>query len=86
MLQQEYDIKFIYIKGKDNILANTISRLHTIDIYKDPAELKSKHSPVLATQPESSKTTDKFQLLDTRASQQVLSITTKSLRRLQKAG
>ena len=29
MLLQEYDITFVHIKGKDNILADTISRLHT---------------------------------------------------------
>ena len=32
ILLQEYDIKFIHIKGKDNILADAISRLCTIDI------------------------------------------------------
>ena len=32
MLLQEYDIIFVCIKGKDNICANAISRLHTIDI------------------------------------------------------
>ena len=34
MLLQEYDITFIHIKGKDNILTDAISRLCTIDIYK----------------------------------------------------
>ena len=84
MLLQEYDIKFIHIKGKDNILADARSRLHTIDIYEDPAEVKLKHSPVLKGQPESSKTTDEVQLLDAGTTQQLLNITTKTLRRLQK--
>ena len=35
MLLQEYDITFAHIKGKDNILTEAISRLHTIDIYED---------------------------------------------------
>ena len=47
MLLQEYDIKFIHIKGKDNILADAKSRLCTIDIYDNPAEVKLKHLPVL---------------------------------------
>ena len=45
MLLQEYDIKFIHIKGKDNILADAISRLHTLDIYEDPAEVNGKIKP-----------------------------------------
>ena len=44
MLLQEYNITFVHIKGKDNILADTISRLHTIDIYKDPAEVRLQHT------------------------------------------
>ena len=58
MLLQVYDIKFIHIKGKYNILADTISRLCTIDIYEDPAEVKLKHPPVPTIQPESSMTAD----------------------------
>ena len=46
MFLQEYDMKFIHIKGKDNILADAISRLCTIDIYEDPTEVKLKQSPV----------------------------------------
>ena len=84
MLLQEYDIKFIHVKGRDNILADTISRLCTIDIYKDPAVVKSKDCLVLTTQPESSKTTDDVQLLDAGTAQQLLNITTKTLRRLLK--
>ena len=42
MMLQEYDIKFVHIKGKDNILADAISRLCTINIYEDPAEGKVK--------------------------------------------
>ena len=34
MLLQEYDITFVHIKGKDNILADAISRLHTVNIYE----------------------------------------------------
>ena len=46
MLLQESDIRFIHIKGKDSILADALSRLHTIDIYEDPTEAKLQHPPV----------------------------------------
>ena len=75
MLLQEYDIMFIHIKGKDNILANAISRLHTINIYEDPAEDRLQHSP----KAKSRKVTESMQLLDTRPAQQLLNITTKTL-------
>ena len=84
MLLQEYDITFIHIKGKDNILADTISRLHTINIYEDPAEDKLQHSPIVQNTAQSSKATDNIQLLDSRTAQQLLNITTKMLQNLQK--
>ena len=84
MLLQEYDIRFIHIKGKDNILADTISRPCTIDIYEDLAEVRLQHPPVSKSQPESSRITDIMQLLDTGTAQQLLNITTNTLRRLQK--
>ena len=81
MLLQEYDIKFIHIKGKDNFLADAISRLYTIDIYEDPAEVRLQHTPVPKIQPESSKVTDKVQIHHAGTAQQLLNITTKTLRR-----
>ena len=63
MLLQVYEIKFIHIKGKDNILADAISRLCTIDIYEDPAEVKLKPSPVPESQPESVKPQMKYNSL-----------------------
>ena len=50
MLLQEYDITFVHIRGKDNILADAISMLHTIDAYKNALESKQHHS--LGTQDE----------------------------------
>ena len=47
MLLQEYDITFAHIKGKDNILTDAISRLHTIDIYKRAIE--TQHSQTVKT-------------------------------------
>ena len=84
MLLQGYDIKFVHIKVKDIILADAMSRLHTTDIYEDPAEFRLQHPPVPKIQPESSKVTDKVQLLDAGTAQQLLNITTKTLRKLQK--
>ena len=45
MLLQEYDMTFVHIKGKDNILADAISRLRTLDIYEKTTE--SQHSPTI---------------------------------------
>ena len=43
MLLQEYDIRFVHKKGKDNILADAISRLQTIDIYEKTTETQNSH-------------------------------------------
>ena len=34
----DYNITFVHIKGKNNVLAHTISRLKTLSIYKEPLE------------------------------------------------
>ena len=86
MLLQEYDIKFIHIKGKDNILAGVISRLHTLDIYEDPTEDKVKPTSVHETLQTSSKVQDEIELTDIRIPQQFLNITTKSLKKITKTG
>ena len=44
MMLQEYGITFVHIKGKDSILANTISRLRTIDIYEKAIETEHSHT------------------------------------------
>ena len=43
MLLQEYDITFVHIKGKDNILADAISRLCTINIYETADDTDTSH-------------------------------------------
>ena len=48
MLLQEYDVTFVHIKGKDNILADAISRLHTIDIYEKAIETQHSHAIMTA--------------------------------------
>ena len=50
MLLQEYDITFVHLKGKDNILAYAISRICTIDIYKKAIETKDSHVVKIPTQ------------------------------------
>ena len=45
MLLQEYNITFVHIKGKDNILADSISKLCTLDIYEKTIE--TQHSPTI---------------------------------------
>ena len=47
MLLQEYNITFVHIKGKDNIFADAISRLCTLDIYERTVE--TQHSPTTKT-------------------------------------
>ena len=49
MLLQEYDITFVHIKGKDNILADAISRLHTVDIYEKVIETQHSHAVKTST-------------------------------------
>ena len=85
---QEYDIKFIHIKGKDNILADAISNLHTLDIYEDSAEVKGKAKPTSVPEKlhKSNKTQDEIELIDVRIPQHLLNITTKTLKRLYKTG
>ena len=82
MLLQEYNITFIHIRGKDNLLADAISWLHTINIYEDPAENKPLHSPTTQSTACPSKVTGDIQLLDSGTAQQLLSITTTMLQNL----
>ena len=49
MLLQEYDITFVHIKGKDNILADAISRLCTIDIYEKAIQTQHSHAAKTTT-------------------------------------
>ena len=83
MLLPECDIKFVHIKGKDNILADAISRLCTLDIYKDPAAAKGKSKPTSVPEnlQKSSKTQYEIKRIDVRIPQQLLNITTKTLKR-----
>ena len=35
---EDYNNAFVHIKGKNNVLADVISRLKTFNIYKEPLE------------------------------------------------
>ena len=83
MLLQEYDITFVHIKGKDNILADTISRLCTLDIYEKAIE--TKHSPAVktTTMPQEN-TTECIQHVDSAPLPQSLNMNSTTLHTLQK--
>ena len=38
MESADYDIKFVHIEGKHNILAGATSRLKMLNIYEEPLE------------------------------------------------
>ena len=38
----DYNLNFLHIKGQDNILADAISRLKTLDIYGANREIKDR--------------------------------------------
>ena len=83
MLLQEYDITFVHIKGKDNILANAISRLHTLDIYDKTIE--TQHSPTVKTTTTQHKgTIDVIQHIDSAPLLQSLNMNSTTVRMLQK--
>ena len=83
MLLQEYNITFVHIKGKDNILANAISRLHTLDIYEKTIE--TQHSPAIKTPTTQQEgTIDLIQNLDSTPSLQSLNMSSTTLSMLQK--
>ena len=76
MLLQEYDITFVHIRGNDNILADAISWLHTINVYDDAVENKQHHSLGTQNTAHSSRKAKNIQ--------QLLDISTTTLMNLQK--
>ena len=62
ILLQEYDITFAHIRGKDNILADAISRLCTINVYDDTVENKHHHSLVKQDTASSSRKAENIEL------------------------
>ena len=84
MLLEEYDITFVHIRGKDNILADAISRLCTINVYNDAVENKHHHSLVKQDTAHSSRKAKNIELLDSATPLQTLSVSNTTLRNLQK--
>ena len=84
MLLQEYDITFVHIRGKDNVLADTISRLCTINVYNDTVENKQHHSLDTQDTAHSSKEAENIQLFNSATPKQLLNVSTTTLRNLQK--
>ena len=83
MLLQEYDITFVHIKGKDNILANAISRLCTIDIYQKATETQHSHA-VKTADPQLDDTVEQIQHVDSSPLLQSLNMNSTTLHALQK--
>ena len=83
MLLQEYDITFVHIKGKDNILADAISRLCTLDIYEKTIEIQ--HSPAVKTTiMQQEGTIEHIQYIDSAPLPQSLNMNSATLNTLQK--
>ena len=83
MLLQEYDITFVHIKGKDNILADAISTLCTIDIYKKAIESQHSHA-VKTTNKQLDKTVEQIHHVDSSPLPQTLNMNSTTLSTLQK--
>ena len=83
MLLQEYVITSVHIKGKDNICADVISRLHTIDIYKKAIETQHSHA-VKTTTTQLYETVEQIQHVDSSPLPQSLNMNSITLCTLQK--
>ena len=83
MLLQEYDITFVHIRGKDNILTDTISSLHKIDIYEEAIE--TQRLPVTQTNiTQLDQKVDQIQHVDSSQSPQLLNMNSTTLCTLQR--
>ena len=79
MLLQEYDITFVHIRGKDNTLADAISRLCTINVYETALENKQHHSLGTQDATHSSQKAEQIQQLDSAMPLQLLNMNTTTL-------
>ena len=84
MLLQGYDITFVHIKGKDNIVADAISRFFcTLDIYEKTIE--TQHSPTIKVpRTQQGGTIDLIQNIDSTPLPQSLNMSSATLWMLQK--
>ena len=83
MLLQEYDITFVHIKGKDNILVDAISRLCAIDIYEKATETQHSHALKTAN-PQLVNTVEQIQHVASSPIPQSLNMSSTTLHTLQK--
>ena len=83
MLLQEYDIRFVHIIGKDNILTDAISRLYTIDIYEKAIENQHSHA-VKTTTTQLDETVEQIQHVNSSPLLQSLNMNSITLSTLQK--
>ena len=79
MLLQEYDITFVHIRGKDNILADAISRLCTINVYEKALENKQHHSLGTQDATHASHKAKQIQQLDSATPLLLLNVNTTTL-------
>ena len=86
MLLQEYHITFVHIRGKDNILTDAISRLHTIKIYKEAREDKQHYLFESQTATHSNEKVEQIQHLDLSTPPQLLNVNSTMSCNLQKQG
>ena len=84
MLLQKYDVTFVHTRGKDNILADAISRLCTIDVYENALENKQHHSVCTQDQTYASHKANQIQWLDSATTLLLLNMNTTILQNLQK--
>ena len=81
MLLQEYDITFVHIRGKDNILVDAISRLCTINVYEEAIE--NHHLPITQTTTQLDKKVKQIQHINSSTSPQLLNMNSTTLCTLQ---
>ena len=84
MLLKEYYITFVHIRGKDNILADAISRLHTINVYEEAIENKKHHLLGTQTATHSNVKVEQIWHLDSSTTPQLLNMSTTTMCNLQK--
>ena len=84
ILLQEYNITFVHIREKDNILADATSRLHTINIYDDTKANKQHHSLDTQETTHASREAEQIQQLDSAMPPQLFNMSITTLQNLQK--
>ena len=82
LLLQEYDITFVHIRGKNNILTDAIGRLCIMNIYEEVIE--DHHLPRAQATTHANQKVKQIQHLDSSTSPQLLNMNSTTLCNLQK--